>query len=267
MTIHDVTVGIGGSPDSEALLRWADDISGRAGGSLRAVTAWHLPYMAGSGDAIGVAPPIVEVESQMQQDLANLVQAAARRSRVEAVVAQGGSGQVLIDISRDDDLLVVGRRGVGGLRALGSTSRHCAIHAGCPVAVVPTGTPLLGESPRLAVAVDGSPSSAAVLAWAAGNFPGSEVTVVNSEARGDPPAADVLAATVEASGVDNTVSTVALSGDPRSTVLDVAADADALIVGDRGHGGVIGLILGSFATYAVGHAPAPLPVIVVRSGG
>jgi nucleotide-binding universal stress UspA family protein len=267
MTIHNVTVGIDGSPDSEALLRWADDVSGRAGGSLRAVTTWHLPYMAGSPDAISVAPPIVEIESQMQQVLSNLVQAVPRRSRVEAVVAQGGAAQVLIDISEDDDLLVVGRRGGGGLRALGSTSRHCAIHAACPVAVVPAGAPLLGETPRLAVAVDGSPSSAAALAWAADNFPASEVTVMNSEARGDPPAADVLAATMEAAALDTGVSTVALSGDPRSTVLDKAADADVLVVGDRGHGGVMGLILGSFATYAIGHAPGPLSVIVVRSGG
>jgi nucleotide-binding universal stress UspA family protein len=39
----------------------------------------------------------------------------------------------------EDDLLVVGSRGLGGFRGLmlGSVSHQCTIHARCPVTVVP----------------------------------------------------------------------------------------------------------------------------------
>jgi nucleotide-binding universal stress UspA family protein len=268
MTIRNVTVGIDGSPGSEGLLRWADDLAGRAGGRLRVVTTWHLPYFAASADAIAVAPPVAEIEEQTNEALRNLVDAAPRSSHVDVVVGQGSATRILIDLSSNDDLLVVGRRGAGRFRGLGSTSRHCAIHGCCPVAVVPADAAALGESPRLAVAVDGSRASAGALAWALNNFAGSEVTAMNSEGRHGAAAKHVLASTVaaahEIAQLDWPVATLALSGDPRTTILEAAREHDLLVVGDRGHG-VPGLLLGSFATYAVGHAPSPLPVIVARS--
>jgi hypothetical protein len=57
---------------------------------------------------------------------------------VDLVVRQGGAAAVLIDQSRDADLLVVGSRGHGGFAGLilGSVSTACAEHAHCPVLVV-----------------------------------------------------------------------------------------------------------------------------------
>jgi nucleotide-binding universal stress UspA family protein len=48
---------------------------------------------------------------------------------------------VLIDLSRDHDLLVLGSRGYGPLRAvlLGGVSRRVAAEAHCPVVVLPRG--------------------------------------------------------------------------------------------------------------------------------
>ena len=269
MTIRNVTVGLDGTPSSEGLLRWADDLTARAGGRLQAVTAWHLPYLPASADVVAVAPPVVEIEEDTQEALGRVIGAVPRQSRIDPIVAQGGAARVLIDVSSDDDLLVVGRRGLGSLRALGSTSRHCAIHAGCPVAVVPDGAEVLSETPRVIAAVDGSPTAAEALAWVLVNFPGSDVAAVNSQGRHDPPAAKVLGSTIaaalESAQVEWPVEPIELSGDPRATVLEVASGRELLVVGDRGHGGVAGLLLGSFATYAVGHAPPPLPVVVVRS--
>jgi nucleotide-binding universal stress UspA family protein len=45
---------------------------------------------------------------------------------------------VLVDQSRDADMLVVGHRGRGGLRSavLGSVGLQCVLHAAVPVTVV-----------------------------------------------------------------------------------------------------------------------------------
>jgi len=51
---------------------------------------------------------------------------------------RGRPAQVLVDASGHADLLVLGPRGLGGLRGmvLGSTGHHCAAHARCPVVIV-----------------------------------------------------------------------------------------------------------------------------------
>jgi nucleotide-binding universal stress UspA family protein len=57
---------------------------------------------------------------------------------VEPAVVHGSPASVLIDASRDADLLVVGTSGHGGFSGmlLGSVSQHCLHHAACPVAVI-----------------------------------------------------------------------------------------------------------------------------------
>jgi nucleotide-binding universal stress UspA family protein len=57
---------------------------------------------------------------------------------VEPAVVQGSAALVLLDATRDADLLVLGTRGHGGFTGmlLGSVSQHCLHHAVCPVVVV-----------------------------------------------------------------------------------------------------------------------------------
>jgi nucleotide-binding universal stress UspA family protein len=53
-----------------------------------------------------------------------------------------------------------------------------------------------------------------------------------------------------------------LVGSPRTVLVEVARDADLLVVGGRDHGGAAATVLGSVATSTVAHAPCP--VVVVR---
>jgi len=60
------------------------------------------------------------------------------RARVRGQVIRGSAAAVLLEASRDADLLVVGNRGRGALAEvlLGSVSEHCVRHGLCPVVVV-----------------------------------------------------------------------------------------------------------------------------------
>jgi nucleotide-binding universal stress UspA family protein len=60
------------------------------------------------------------------------------------------------------------------------------------------------------------------------------------------------------------VNEIVAQGSPVSTLLQAARDADMVVVGRRGHGGFMGLLLGSVATQVVHHAPCPVVVVSSR---
>ena len=59
---------------------------------------------------------------------------------ISTKVVIGHPSNVLVEVSKDADLLVVGCRGHGRVlgMVLGSVSNHCTHHAHCPVVVVPS---------------------------------------------------------------------------------------------------------------------------------
>jgi nucleotide-binding universal stress UspA family protein len=63
---------------------------------------------------------------------------AGQEARAEKSIAYGHPAQVLIEASREADLLVVGSHGHGAFTGmvLGSVSIHCVTSAFCPVVVV-----------------------------------------------------------------------------------------------------------------------------------
>ncbi len=58
------------------------------------------------------------------------------------------------------------------------------------------------------------------------------------------------------------VDTAALDGHAGERLLELSETAEMLVVGSRGHGGFMGLLLGSVTTYVVNHSACP--VVVVR---
>lgn len=133
-----VVVGVDGSEFGQEALRWAQHYVEAVGGQLTAVTAWHFPPLTTAEG--GVAPNTRDPQRAAEQQLADALEQAelAGAPDIEQVVAHGHPAGVLIERSRDADLLVVGTRGHGGFAGmlLGSVSAHCVHHAHCPVVVV-----------------------------------------------------------------------------------------------------------------------------------
>jgi nucleotide-binding universal stress UspA family protein len=137
-----VVVGVDGSAQSVAALRWAVRYAAATGAVVRAVLAWHYPTAAAQ-PPVGLAPASVRHESEaaMQGVLDAAVAEAFSggvSSEVETRLAYGHPAQVLIDESKEADLLVVGNSGHGAFTGMlvGSVSIHCVTGAFCPVTVV-----------------------------------------------------------------------------------------------------------------------------------
>jgi nucleotide-binding universal stress UspA family protein len=103
-----IVVGLDSSSYAQAALRTADELVARVGGSVEVVSA------------TGGKP--------LEQD-------AAWTNRVQTW-ASGHPVQALVERSREADLIVLGSRGVHGIRALGSVSERVAHQAHCTALVV-----------------------------------------------------------------------------------------------------------------------------------
>lgn len=53
----------------------------------------------------------------------------------------------------------------------------------------------------------------------------------------------------------------AIEGHPASVLLNAARDADLLVVGSRGHGGFVGMLMGSVSHHVLAHATCPVVVV------
>ena len=142
--IEKIVVGVDGSDSSRNALRWAYDEAGHHGASLVVLTTWHPPAMPMT-PPYGTLPPQDYGDQPRREALALLERFAAElEARSPAVdlrtsIEEGKNpSKVLIERSRDADLVVVGSRGYGGFAGmlLGSVSQHVVSHAACPVVVI-----------------------------------------------------------------------------------------------------------------------------------
>lgn len=140
-----VLVGVDGSPQSGAALTYAVAEANRRGARLRVVSTYFPEYSVhGRTEPLSASEPAIEVdvEAQARRMVEEALAGDVEAPPVDIVVAAGPAAGVLIDMSREVDVLVVGHRGRGGFASmvLGSVSLHTVLHAHCPVIVVrPTG--------------------------------------------------------------------------------------------------------------------------------
>jgi nucleotide-binding universal stress UspA family protein len=141
-----IVVGVDRSDSAKAALRFALEEAQLRRARVRVVYAWQFRPSYGRNVAVEGVPlalglNLEALASGAAAELDAIIAEAAPGAGgfgVEKRVEQGDPATVLIDQSRDADLLVVGSRGHGAFASLllGSVSQACAQHAACPVVVV-----------------------------------------------------------------------------------------------------------------------------------
>jgi nucleotide-binding universal stress UspA family protein len=137
-----VVAGVDGSAESVRALGWAVRYATATGARVQALLAWHYPDVAGR-PPVGVAPEPVRHQTESQEgtilnEAIAKVQGGQAGPEVETRLGYGHPAQVLIEASKEADLLVLGSHGHGAFTGMlvGSVSIHCVTGAFCPVVVV-----------------------------------------------------------------------------------------------------------------------------------
>jgi nucleotide-binding universal stress UspA family protein len=131
-----ILVGKDGSPGAQGALEWAHALAAATDANLQAVHAWQ-PRMS-------ERPP--RVGERLRSEAASAVEGWTQPvgDEIESQEVEGDPRDVLVTTAQrlDPALVVVGRRGSGGLRSmrLGSTANHLVRHSATNVAVVPSPT-------------------------------------------------------------------------------------------------------------------------------
>jgi nucleotide-binding universal stress UspA family protein len=191
--------------------------------------------------------------------------------------------RALLEAAQEADLLVVGARGLGGFRGLllGSVSQRCAHRATVPLVIIRESAAATASG-RIVVGVDGSATSTAALEWAVeeAELRACGLTVLNAWHDGssgreplglaaDPEVVEATARRLVEEMIDDRVDTGA-SVDIQAAIVRAGAaealvraseSALVLVVGNRGHGTLGGMLLGSVAQQAAHHARCPLVLV------
>lgn len=138
-----IIVGIDGSRHSQVALEWAMREATVRRQPLSIITVLQLNAVGWHGFV--VYPADEEIVTQAHEAVAKAAAQLGETAPPTTVqVVVGMPAEVLLEASRNADLLVVGSRGTGGFGKLmmGSVSGQVTQHAQCPVVTVP------GDRPR-----------------------------------------------------------------------------------------------------------------------
>ena len=284
MSDEQILVGYDGSPDAAAALDWALTQAGRDGRPVRLAYVFEWLTVAGwvgPGMTPGMWP-----DEQARQQVEAAAAAAPPDLTVSGEVLDGPPALVLEECSTSAGLVVLGSRGHGGFAGLlaGSTAVSVTAHAHCPVVVVRRESAGGGRAGHVAVGVDGSEQSLLALGFAVEQAalrrvplhvvrawqPGREQWNLTGEQARDAALAAQRADLDEplrrwqAAFPDVEVSVETVAAAPAGLLIDASRNAQLMVVGTRGRGGLRGMLLGSVSQQLIQHAHCPVAVVRER---
>jgi nucleotide-binding universal stress UspA family protein len=263
-----VMVGFDGSAAASSAIRYGAAEAAQRDSALRIVHAFGWPVIfppfhgAYDQNARGPRAAMFALLAQAARD----VQLEHPGLPVTTRLVDGSPGGVLVDASRDAQLLVVGHRGIGGFAGLlaGSIGLQVAGHARSPVVVVRDDAARL-DAPVVA-GIDGSALSLAAAdeAFAAAQRRGVELLIAHHDPSASAPVGADAVREISDRYADVKYRIEAVPGaTPAEALIDAAQreSAGLLVVGSRGHGGLRGMVMGSTSRGLVEHAPCPVMVV------
>ena len=271
---YGIVAGYDGSPGSGNALRWAAREAKARGTTLTVCLAWMPDHMT-----LPTESDLCDLARQHGQEILArglpYAESVLGPGRVRAELAGGSAACVLCERSRTAGMVVVGGRGHSELPGLllGSVSWQVAGHAAGRVVVVRGEWRPANQSPGPVVAgADGSPAAQAAIAFAFEEAALRDVPLVAVCALTDAAGRlgeghqvqedfEHLLAGEAKEHPEVTVVPRVLPGTPRAALLTAAADAQMIVVGSRGRGGLDGMSLGSVAQAVLHHAPCPVGVV------
>ena len=293
MTQEDiVVVAVDGSAASHNAVRWAANTANKRGIPLRLASSYTMPQFL---YAEGMVPP-QELFDDLQSETMEKIDEAraiahevAPELKIGHTIAEGSPIDMLLDMSRDVTMIVMGSRGLGGLSGMvmGSVSAAVVSHASCPVVVVREDN-TVDESTKygpVVIGVDGSDVSqkATEIAFAEADARGAELVAVHTwmDMQVQASLAGLSAAQqqweeVEREQIDMLterlqplterypnveVRKVITRDRPVRALVENSEGAQLLVVGSHGRGGFKGMLLGSTSRALLQSAPCPMMVV------
>ncbi|MEU3764890.1 universal stress protein [Amycolatopsis keratiniphila] len=286
-----IVAGIDGSGSARTAAMWAAGEADRRGLPLRLVHVYTVPAVNTPGVSVPREAVRAGFESRGLEWLAEARKDVLDRYPelvVETAAREWSAVPALVQESLSATMVVLGSRGLGGFTGMlvGSTAVALAHHGHCPIVVARGNQPdgVVPQAGPVVVGTDGSPSSAAALAFAFDEAHQRKTALVVVRTWSEmfdhgtirPHFLDVDPAGIEAAErteaetqiapwrekyPDVAVELVVRKGRPVRTLLEFGAKASLLVVGSRGRGGFQGMLLGSTSQALVAHSECPVAVI------
>ena len=297
MPKQDIIVcAVDGSEASKTAVKWAANTAVKRGVPLRLVSSYSMPQFL---YAEGMVPPKELYDDLEVETLEKINEAKAvavdfvPNVEVSHQIEEGSPIDMLLDLSEQATMIVMGSRGLGGLSGMvmGSVSAAVVSHASCPVVVVRDDNNVTEETKYgpVVVGVDGSHISekATDLAFREAQARKAELIAVHTwmDMQVQASLAGLSAAQQQWQIVEDEqhqllakrlekytekypdvkVKQLVTRDRPVRALSEASEGAQLLAVGSHGRGGFKGMLLGSTSRALL--QAAPCPMMVVRPDG